>query len=108
MGPKLFCQRPALLTLSISLSSTSISGVEPSRYGFSFRIRRNLVTSIVCTSVLSSMANADATAADCPNTINTGSIRIEPKAIWMEETHTGTSRLVHSSRLGVMLLYEMG
>lgn len=37
-----------------------------------------------------------------------GKALIDPKAIWVEEIHTGTSRLVHSSRLGVMLLYEIG
>ena len=49
-----------------------------------------------------------ATAATCPSTMYTGSMRIEPNAMWDAESATGTSRLVTSSRFGVSDRYAIG
>ena len=43
-----------------------------------------------------SMAKAAAVAADSPRIMNTGSMRIDPKAMWDDDAQTGTKRLVHS------------
>ena len=53
-------------------------------------------------------AKAAASPQTCPSSRKTGSMRIEPYAMWLEDMHTGTSRFVHSSRRGVRLRYEMG
>ena len=50
--------------------------------------------------MLLSMAKQVATHADCPNTIKTGSIRINPNAICDADKQTGTKRLLHSFSLG--------
>ncbi len=41
-----------------------------------------------------------AAAADCPKTMNTGSIRIDPKPMWEALKQTGTIRFSHSSFFG--------
>ena len=46
------------------------------------------------------MAIAAAVAADWPRIMNTGSMRIEPKAMCELETQTGTSRLSAWPRFG--------
>ena len=50
----------------------------------------------------SSIAKQPATAADCPRIINTGSIRMEPYAIWLLETQTGTN-----SGAGQLTLHQL-
>ena len=45
---------------------------------------------------------AAAVAADCPSAKKTGSMRMDPNAMWEAETHTGTSRFAHSPRLGTI------
>ena len=52
------------------------------------------------TATPASMAIAAAVAAECPRIMNTGSIRIDPKAMCVLETHTGTSRLSACPRFG--------
>ena len=46
--------------------------------------------------------SAAAVAAACPSAKNTGSIRMEPKAMCEAERHTGTKRFAHSPFLGTM------
>src|SRR6478672_491369 len=49
-----------------------------------------------------------AAAHDCASTMNTGSMRIEPYAIWLALKHTGTYRLLHSAAFGISARYETG
>ena len=53
------------------------------------------------------MENTAAVAADWPRIINTGSILIEPKAIWEEETQTGTNKFEHSDFGGIIEPYDI-
>jgi hypothetical protein len=48
------------------------------------------------------MAILAAIAADCPRTINTGSILIEPNAIWVADKQAGTKRLFTSDFFGTI------
>ena len=48
------------------------------------------------------MAMDAAVAADSPKIIKTGSILIEPKAIWEEEMQIGTSKFLHCDSFGII------
>ena len=47
------------------------------------------------------MAIAAAVPADCPSTKNTGSMRMEPYAMWVDDKQTDTSKFTQSEALGV-------
>ena len=47
-------------------------------------------------------ASRAATAADWPRTMNTGSIRIDPYAMWLADRQTGTSRFAHWASSGTI------
>ncbi len=61
---------------------------------------RNWSYGTSCTAILPSIAIAATVAADWPRIMNTGSMRIEPKAMCELETQTGTSRFWHWSAFG--------
>ena len=47
-------------------------------------------------------AKTAAVAAEWPRIMKTGSMRMEPKAMWVDESAHGTSRFSHSSAFGTM------
>ena len=53
-----------------------------------------------CTAWSASMAKHAAVAADWPRIMKTGSMRIEPKAMCVQDTETGTRRFSHSLFFG--------
>ncbi len=55
-----------------------------------------------CTTPLPSRASEAAVAADWARIMKTGSMRIEPYAMWLAESATGTRRFVASARFGTM------
>ena len=67
-----------------------------------FSITSRLLTLCTQPSCLS-MASAAAMAADCPSTMNTGSMRMLPKAMCEADRQNGTSRFSASCSCGVML-----
>ena len=107
----MFClrfQSPLTVTDVESSLSTNTSGVLPSARGLFLSSFCNVATFTCCTGESLSMAIQAATAADCPSIIKTGSIRIDPYAICEADKQTGTSRLLHSFALGIILLYAIG
>lgn len=68
-------------TLAVSELPTIISGWLTSAKGFLISSSSNSFAFTCCTEVLLLIAKTAAVAADCPNTMNMGSMRIEPKAI---------------------------
>ena len=87
--------------VQISSLSASTSGVLPSIKGFCLSSACNFFTSTCCTVCCASIAMHAAAAPDCASTMNTGSMRIEPYAIWLALKHTGTYRFLHSVSFGM-------